>query len=455
MLWTRSKSIHVPPSVLNLCHHLQTNGYQTYVVGGAVRDAVRGEEPTDWDVTSDALPDQIEQLFRKTIPTGKKYGTITVLIDSTPIEVTTMRKDAPYSDGRRPDTVTYTSDITLDLGRRDFTINAIAYDPLLQRFVDPYNGRKDVRRRLLRTVGNPVARFNEDALRMLRFLRFSATLNYRLDNQAIQALNPALLVHVAWERIRDELSKLLLATNFIPAMQLCYTSGIMNIILPELTSCAGVYQGNRHKWDVLGHSLMCAQAIEPQLPLRLAALLHDIGKPSTTSIDQKGIHFYNHDQIGTQLAKTCLQRLKYSNEMQRKVDTLVRWHMFPIHPQSTDKAIRRFIAKCGSEHIEDLIQLRKADILAMHHNPKQAWQYYQAMTNRIREITAYEQPLSVRELAIDGEDLLQHFSLTPGPLIGATLNHLLEIVLEDPSSNTASILIDAATSYIAKHKSNS
>ena len=234
------------------------------------------------------------------------------------VDVTTMRQDAHYSDARHPDHVEFTTDLNTDLGRRDFTVNAIAYDPLTRTFHDPYQGLRDLRRKILRTVGDPKARFGEDALRMLRLIRFSAVLAFKPDKQTMQGIQPHLMARIARERIKEELSKLLLADAIVQPLQLLYTSGLMEQIIPELAQAAGVDQGSYHPWDVLGHSIMTCQAIKPELHLRLAALLHDVGKPQTISEDQKGIHFYGHDQLGAELAKEILKRLTYSKHIQTK-----------------------------------------------------------------------------------------------------------------------------------------
>ncbi len=446
----RPKSIPLPQAIWDLCHQLHQHGYQSYIVGGAIRDVLRSQIPLDWDITTDALPVEVEQLFQRTIPTGKTFGTITVRQGDYLVEITTMRQDANYSDGRRPDQVIYTNDIVLDLKRRDFTINAIAYDPISQNYVDPHRGIKDIRKRRLRTVGLAKDRFNEDALRMLRLVRFYATLGFKPDPAAIAGLEPSLLKNVAWERIGEEFRKLILGNEIVAALQLLYTSGMLEYILPELAKGASVYQGNRHQFDVLGHQIQTAQAIQPILHLRLAALLHDIGKPETVFEDDGGIHFYTHDTLGAELARTCLRRMCCSKALIKRVSNLIEYHMFPIHPHSTDRAIRRFIAKVGEENILDLIELRKADVLAMKHNPTQVWQYYQQMQTRIEEVLAVEHGFSITDLAINGQDLLEHFGLSPSPLIGEILNYLLAEVIDDPLINQTEALLDKTRVYLGK-----
>lgn len=448
VLSRKTASPNIPASVLAVCRVLSGRGYQAYVVGGAIRDALLGKEAKDWDITTDATPDQVRQLFTKTLATGEKYGTITVIVDNHSVEVTTMRKDSLYSDARHPDHVEFTTDLTADLGRRDFTVNAIAYDPLSQTFYDPYHGLKDLRRKILRTVGDPKARFSEDALRMLRLIRFSATLGFRPEKNTLKGIQPQLIARIAKERIKEELSKLLLAESIAQPLQLLYTSGLLEQIIPELALTAGVKQGNYHPWDVLGHSITACQAIKPELHLRLAALLHDVGKPQTMSEDAKGIHFYGHDQIGAELAEAILQRLTYSKRIQNKVALLIRHHMFQIHPHSSDKAIRRLIHRVGKENIHDLIELRKADVLGMRHNPRQVWEYFQALTERVLQIIESDHAFTLADLAVSGTDLIEELSLKPGPLIGKILAGLLDKVLDEPELNTRPQLLALAKAFI-------
>ena len=359
-----------------------------------------------------------------------------------------MRKDAHYSDGRRPDYVEFTSDLKADLSRRDFTINAIAYDPLREVFHDPFAGMRDLRRRILRTVGESRERFSEDALRMLRLIRFSAVLGFKPEKRTLLGIQPHLIVNVANERIKEELNKLLAADAIVQSLQLFYTCGLMEQIIPELAQTAGINQGSNHAWDVLGHSIITCQAVRPKLHLRWAALLHDVAKPQTFSKDEKGIHFYNHDQLGAEIAQQILKRLTYSNKLQNKVGLLIRYHMYQIHPDSSDKALRRLINRVGVENIYDLIELRKADILGMKHNPQQVLSYYQMMLKRIEEILAADSVLSVKDLAVTGTDLMYELNLKPGPMIGKILNFLLDQVLDQPELNTKADLITLASSYL-------
>ena len=439
---------HMPQAVLEICSTLNAQGYKAYLVGGAVRDSLRSQAPEDWDVATDALPTQVLSLFPETIPTGIKYGTVTVIMEDLPVEVTTFRAEGMYLDGRRPEEVSFSSSIEEDLKRRDFTINAIAYDPLTQEFIDPYGGRRDIRRRLVHTVGEPNERFGEDALRMLRFFRFLATLDFRPHRKTLAAIKPQLIRKISPERIRDELSKLLVAPSPSQTLQLMSGTGLLHEILPELTLGQGVAQGSFHRYDVFHHSLKALDNSLPRLDLRWAALLHDIGKPTTRSKDAKGIHFYGHDLEGEKLARQILTRLRYSKQFTDKVGLLVRWHMFPIHAHSTDRALRRFIRKVGRDNMLDLMEVRRADILALgKQTTHTSWAYWQTLKDRIEAIIEGDTALSLADLAIGGREIMDILDIPPGPQVGIALEWLLEKVLDDPTLNQKAQLVALLESY--------
>ncbi|NMB12852.1 MAG: CCA tRNA nucleotidyltransferase [Firmicutes bacterium] len=439
---------YIPQAVLEVCDTLIANGYQAYLVGGAVRDSLRGEAPKDWDVTTDALPAKVLSLFRKTIPTGIKYGTITVIVQGIPVEVTTFRADGIYRDGRHPENVSFSSNIEADLQRRDFTVNAIAYNPQNREFVDPYGGRRDLKRQLLRAVGDPKERFAEDALRMLRFFRFLATLKFRPHRQTLEAIEPSLIRNISAERIRDELSKLLLAEFPGPTFLTMHRTGLLEEILPEIIRGEGVTQGSYHRFDVLRHSLHAMDNTLPCLDLRWAALLHDVAKPMTRMEDADGIHFYGHDVKGEKITQAILARLRYSNQFTKKVALLVRWHMFAIHAHSTDRALRRFVRKVGKDNALDLMEIRRADILALGRQTTcSGWNHWQILRDRLQEIIDSDATFTVKDLAISGRDVMAALDLPPGPQIGSALDWLLEKVLDDPSLNQKPKLIDLLQSY--------
>ena len=443
---------HIPQAVLEICTTLRAHDYQAYIVGGAVRDSLQGQAPGDWDVATDALPTQVLSLFPKTIPTGIKYGTITVIKEALRVEVTTFRSEGIYLDGRRPEEVSFSKSIEEDLERRDFTVNAIAYEPETQQFIDPHGGRRDIRRRLLRTVGEPQERFREDALRMLRFFRFLATLEFRPHQRTIAAIEPALIRNISPERIRDELSKLLLAPSPGHILLLMHRTGLLQEIIPELTRGQGITQGSFHRFDVLDHSLQALDNSLPRLDLRWAALLHDVAKPVTRMEDASGIHFYGHDIEGGKLARVILTRLRYSKQFTDKVALLVRWHMFPVHAHSTDKALRRFIRKVGKDHVLDLMEVRRSDIIALGKQTTYAgWAHWQTLRNRLAEIIDSDAALSVSDLAIGGREVMDILDIAPGPQIGIALEWLLEKVLDDPSLNQGAEL----TALLESHQKTS
>jgi tRNA nucleotidyltransferase (CCA-adding enzyme) len=439
---------HIPQAVLEICGTLKDNGYQAYLVGGAVRDSLRGEAPGDWDVATDALPSKVLSLFPKTIPTGIKYGTITVILQGLPVEVTTFRADGVYQDARHPADVSFSISIEEDLKRRDFTVNAIAYDPWAKEFIDPYGGRRDLKRHLLRTVGDPKERFTEDALRMLRFFRFQATLGFRPHRKALEAIQPPLIRKISPERIRDELSKLLLAELPGPTLFSMHNVGLLGEILPEVARGDGITQGSYHRFDVLRHSLHAMDSTLPRLDLRWAALLHDVAKPMTRIEDANGIHFYGHDVEGEKIARAILTRLRYSNQFIKKVALLVHWHMFPVHAHSTDKALRRFIRKVGKDNVLDLVELRRADILALGRQTTYgSWINWQTLKDRLAEIMDSDATFVVSDLAVDGHDVMTTLDLPPGPEVGSALEWLLERVIDEPKLNQREKLIDLLQSY--------
>lgn len=432
----------VPPEVVRVCQTLKAHRFQAYLVGGAIRDSLLGGSPTDWDITTDARPEEVEELFEKVVPTGRQFGTVTVILDGKPLEVTTMRRDGPYSDGRHPDYIVYTSELEQDLSRRDFTINAIAFDPFTQKTIDPFRGTRHLRKKLLVTVGDPQARFREDPLRMLRLLRFQSTLAFRIEKKTRRALPQLapLMARVSPERILVELNKLLLGQNLLPALETFFTSGLLREIIPELAGTRGVSAGESHPYDLLGHSLTAAHFAQPILHLRWAALLHDLGKLQTLKRE--------HAQIGAEMAEGILRRLRASNQLIQQVTALIAHHMFQVHPHSSEKALRRFLGTVDRQTALDLVKLRQADLAGMNKDPRQILAYGEAMAARFQEILEEDSALTLRDLAIDGHGLMEGLQLKPGPLVGQVLHYLLERVWEDPSANRRETLLRLAESYL-------
>lgn len=433
--------IIVPPLIKRACEILSSSGFQAYLVGGAVRDSLLGLKPTDWDITTDAAPEQIQNIFDRTIPTGKEFGTITVLLEGAAIEITTMRRDGPYSDGRHPDYVTLTDQLQDDLGRRDFTINALAYEPQTKRIIDPYFGRKHLRRKILVTVGDPASRFQEDPLRMLRLVRFQSTLGFRIEKKTRLTLPglARLITNVSPERIFTELNKTLLGRELFQGLQTLYTGGLMEQILPELSAGHQVSPGSSHPYDLLGHAMTAAHFAPPVLQLRWAALLHDVGKIKTLGRE--------HAQISAQWAERILKRLRADNQLVQKVSTLITHHMFGIHPHSSDKEIRRFLAQVGYETAFELVKLRQADMAGMDVGPRRIIALGQSLEARFNDILGQEQALSIKDLCVDGNDLMEFLRLEPGPLVGAILQYLLDRVLDEPALNQPEQLLELARKY--------
>lgn len=435
-------TIKVPPEALQACAILKEHGFQAYLVGGAVRDSLLGLEPTDWDIATDAVPDQVEELFPGSLPTGKRFGTVTVFVAGRGLEVTTMRSDGPYSDQRRPDYIIFTDRLELDLARRDFTINALGYDPLARRLIDPFQGRKHLRRKLLATVGEPTHRFREDPLRMLRLLRFQATLGFRIEKKTEQVLPKLapLIVTVSPERILAELNKMLLGRELLSALQTFTISGLLQKVLPELAACLGLPAGPQHPYDLLTHSCTAAHFAHPDLALRWAALLHDLGKQHSLGRD--------HAELSAAMAGQLLRRLRASSSLISQVTALITYHMFSVHPHSSDRALRRFLGQVGPELALALVKLRQADMAGMNAPVRQIIAFGKEMEARLRAILQEESALSLKDLKLDGHDLMAALDLKPGPIIGEILNYLLEQVWENPDLNETQTLLELARRYL-------
>jgi putative nucleotidyltransferase with HDIG domain len=431
-------SRRVPPPVRSLLTTLRGAGRQAYLVGGCVRDLARGESVTDWDVGTSARPDEVLRLFPGAVPTGLKHGTVTVVLGSGPCEVTTFRTEEGYSDARRPDRVTFTDDLGADLARRDFTVNAMAWDPIAGREVDPFGGRADIEARLLRAVGDPRTRFQEDGLRPVRAARFAATLEFEIEPATFEALFESRdqVARVAAERLRDELMKMLKAAKPSRGFEALRRSGLLPLILPELGGCVAVPQNRYHAYDVYFHTLHVTDAAPAEKPVvRLAALFHDVGKPMTRAEKENGeATFYNHQFESARLAEEAMTRLRFSREMTQRVVHLVRQHMFDYRPEWTDATVRRFVRTVGAENVADLFDLRIADNVG--NGTKTGFPHYLGeLTDRINHVLEAEEALSVRDLKVDGADVMRTLKLPPGPEVGKVLERLLEDVLEEPSLN--------------------
>lgn len=437
-------NIEVPEHVARVARELEARGHRAYVVGGAVRDSLLGKTPKDWDVCTSATPDEVEDVFRESAsPTGKRYGTITVRSGRDSVEVTTFRSDGTYSDGRRPDVVVFSSDVRDDLARRDFTVNAMAFDIGRKAVIDCYNGLADLKARVIRTVGDPRARFQEDALRMLRAIRLGAELGFVVAPETLKAIEGGheSITRISWERIRDELSSMIVSPAAGDAVRLAQRTCLLEHILPELEACVAVPAGAPSAGTVFEHSLKVTDIIEPVLHLRLAALLHDIGKPATMERDSDGtLRFPCHERVGAALALGALERLRYPGELVRKVLLLVERHMFSYDPATKDKGIRRMVAALGLDAIRDLEKLREADRMSLGADPGPGANMA-AFLARVESVMATSPVLSVRDLAVNGRDVMNVLGVAEGPEVGKALARLLDAVLEDPELNSRETLL--------------
>ncbi len=433
--------IILPPNAESIIQRLNENGYSAYVVGGCVRDSLLGRKPGDWDITTSATPAQIKQIFTKTVDTGLKHGTVTVLLDRVPYEVTTYRIDGEYIDYRRPESVEYTSDLLEDLKRRDFTMNAMAYHPK-EGLIDAFNGMQDLQKRIIRCVGVAHQRFKEDALRMLRAVRFSAQLNFTIEQETKQAIidMAPLIKNVSAERIQVELTKILLSNNPEKLITL-HELGLMTFVLPEFIPCIHNEQKHPyHAYPIDRHIIKSVRLIESNPHLRWTMLLHDIGKPKTKRTDEEGItHFHGHQEVSADIAKQVLRRLKFDNATIQTVVKLVTYHdyRFKVHP----KNVRKAIYKVGEALFEDYLKVQSADIRAQHPN---LIEERIIKINTIREmaemIKKENECVSLKQLAVNGHDLIQ-IGIVEGKRIGEILKQLLDLVIEDPEKNTRTILL--------------
>ena len=449
------------PAILNKMNEIfESNGFEAYLVGGAVRDMLMKKEPHDWDVTTNAKPEQVIAIFRKVIPTGIAHGTVTVHFMGKEIEVTTFRTESDYSDGRHPDKIEFTGKIEEDLSRRDFTMNAIAASLKDGKIKDPFCGNRDILAKCIRTVGNPLERFSEDGLRPVRAVRFASQLGFKIEEKTMEALgNPEVLrktASISTERFRDELMKLMTAEKPSEGLKLMESCGILKIFMPELLDGRNCIQSDDrgyHIFDVLDHNLYACDGAPKEKPLlRFAALLHDSGKPaSRTEKNESGImivNFYNHEVYSEKIAEKIMTRLKFSNAQIEYVCHLIKQHMFHYEPVWSDSAVRRFLVKAGSEYIEDLFDLRLADMYGKYNenvriHDSAACESLLEFKERIEQQKNANSALSLKDLAVNGKDLIS-IGIPAGKQLGMILNELFEAVLEDPAQNSREKLLEIA-----------
>ncbi len=424
---------------------LEQAGFEAYAVGGCVRDSLLGRVPHDYDLCTNATPAQIVGLFDgyTLVRSGEKHGTVGVVVNGQVIEITTFRTEGGYQDSRHPDWVRFVSDLQEDLARRDFTVNAMAYHPK-RGYIDPFGGQRDLQDHILRTVGDPRQRFTEDALRILRGVRFSVRYGLTPEEktlQAMQELSP-LMDKLARERVFDELCKLL---PLITAQDLLYYKDVLVQVVPVLAPCVGFLQHNpHHRYDVYTHTAHVVEHTPADLTVRWAALLHDCGKPHCFTQDADGVgHFYGHAQISAKLAEDMLTKLKAPKALREQVAFLVGYHMNPLEPDK--RLLRRRLSQFGQQAVEDLLVLQEADVSGMD-NGKVTFSEIRAL---LQEILEEDACLTIKDLQIDGKDL-QELGFAPGPKIGRCLSWLLEQVQDELLPNEKQALSTAATSFLQK-----
>jgi len=428
------------PRLLEVLRTLRDAGHEAWVVGGAVRDLLLGREVHEWDLACSARAEQVVRLFPRVIATGLQHGTVTVLHERLPVEVTTYRGAGAYAGGQ-PREVESVGTIEEDLVHRDLTINALAWDPLGGRFLDPTGGVEDLRCKRVRAAGDPTARFDEDPLRTLRAVRFASVLGFRLERSTRRAIPPFLprFAAVAVERVRNELEKMLVGPHPRYGIELMRRTGLLAHVVPELLEGFGMRQNRWHRYDVYHHALRSLDAAPPRLAVRLAALLHDVDKPrcAAPSPKEPGAHtFYNHEVSGAERAKEILLRLRFPTRLAEEVALLVREHQFVYTDDWSDGAVRRMLARVGRERIDDLLAVREADVRGRGRYVEEGLENVRALRERVRRLEEKELALDVKDLALGGREVMEALGEGPSPRIGAAMRWLLGQVLENPSVNT-------------------
>ncbi len=413
-----------------------------------MRNLIRGIKPADFDFATDALPDDMLNMFKKVFPTGIEHGTVTILFKGMQFEVTTFRIDGDYSNSRHPDKIEFSSSIYEDLKRRDFTINSMAYDPVKDILLDPHDGKKDLKRKLIKSIGDPVKRFSEDGLRVLRGCRFASQLDFEIEEKTLEGMKKQgfRLKYISAERIRDELIKILMSDKPSKAFFIMKDTCILKYIMPELEEGIGVEQREMHIFDVFEHSVYSADFADKNLVIRLSALLHDIGKPDSFEIRDGVRTFYMHDRISAEKASLILKRLKFPKAVEKQVTHLINEHMFNYTEDWTDSALRRLVARVGKENIKNLIKLRYADRAGMRGKPFECVND-KSFICRINSILEKENAFTIKSLAVNGNTLSEEAGIPKGPVMGSVLNFLLESVLDDPGMNEKEKLIEIARNF--------
>lgn len=443
--------MNIPLEIINIINKIHNAGYEAYAVGGCVRDFLLNKTPKDWDVTANASPEEIQGIFPRSFY-NNKFGTVTVQTESEKdefknVEITTYRIESDYSDKRHPDEVKFTPDLKEDLARRDFTINAMAISPRDKKYeiIDPFNGREDLKDKTVRAVGEADKRFDEDALRMLRAIRFSVQLDFKIEDKTFAAIKKKskLLEKISKERIRDEFIKMILSDKPDEAILMLKDTFLLEYVIPELMYGIGVKQNKHHVYNVFEHGVLSLKYCpSKKLEIRLAALLHDIAKPAVKRGEGYNATFYNHDHLGAKFAKKFLKRLCFPNEIIDKVYTLIYNHMFYYDNDVVSEAgVRRLIKRVGKENLRDLVELRIADRLGSGVPKAKPYRlrHFEYMLEKVQH-----DPVSVKMLKINGDDLMKTLEIPPGPIIGAILDALLAEVIEKPELNDNKYLLARA-----------
>ncbi len=448
--------MQIPENIKTINRVLTQAGFQCYVVGGAVRNYVAGLKPKDYDLTTNAHPDDVISLFRRTVPTGLEHGTVTILMGKEQYEITTFRTESTYSDSRHPDKIEFAESIEEDLSRRDFTMNALAWDVSHKKIIDLHGGTEAIKKKIIKAIGSADERFKEDALRILRAVRFVSQLGFSVEQETLKAAVQASegIQNVSMERIRDELIKTIQGAYCSDAFLLLHKAGILGLILPELEECSNIDQKGMHSFDVLTHSIYsCEGAPGENLIVRTAALLHDIGKNPCRKIDDEGnISFHHHENIGADMAEKILKRMKFPGAAVKEIRHLIRQHMFHYTDEWSDAAVRRFIARVGVENINNLFLLRGADSYGMQRT-RTAPDTYNRFKRRIHEQIEQNHAISLKDLSVNGNELAEA-GIPKSPVMGVILSELLDTVLDDPSLNRRENLIEIALNLYKEIRSS-
>lgn len=430
--------LHFPTEVKTALELLKTAGFEAYVVGGSLRDVLMQREPKDWDITTNALPEQIQKVFPKSWY-NNRFGTVGVRVNELEMEVTTYRTDLGYSDARHPDEVKFGVSLDEDLERRDFTINAMASDG--SELIDRFGGIQDIRLKLVRAVGNPQDRLAEDALRMLRAVRFAAQLNFLVEEQTLVAIKQQheQIKKVSLERVRDELMKMIASDDAWRGLWYMLDTGLLQHVIPELLPGVGLAQNKHHVYSVFFHNAFALQACTSDDPLvRLSALLHDVGKPKTKQGEYPNATFYMHEHVGSDMTERIMRRLKFSADETQRVAHLVKHHMFYYNiGEITDAGVRRLIKRIGKDNINDIMAVRIGDRIGSGVQKDMPYKLIELL-KRIEEVQ--KDPIDTRMLAIDGHAVMRLLKVKGGPVVGKVMNALLEEVLDDPTRNTVEYL---------------